>query len=649
MKANNICGFGSMAEYISDKLMKYEKDEKSLETLFKYMFCEGENVFAELTDGYRIKKITYGEIKNRILSLAPTLSEMLCEIDADSLIGLYMSNSPEWIVMLWTILASGHRPLLMNSRLPDGVLEDILVKHKVGAVISDGKIFSVKTVLASDISPIDGAKPTSRPFGSEIIFMSSGTTEDVKLCAYNGENLYYQVCDSLNIVKACPSIVDHYEGELKHLALLPFYHVFGFMAVYLWFGFFSRIFVFPKDMNPDTVRNTVKKHKVTHIFAVPMVWEAVHKATVVKIKARGDDVYAKFEKAIHLSNDKGRLGDILAHHLLSDVRDGLFGESIRFLISGGSHINPDTLYFYNGIGYHMANGYGMTEIGITSVERSLNKKILNSASIGAPFGCTEYSLNSDGVLMVRGKTRAHRIIRGNEEGVTSYDEWFCTGDLATAEDGRYLIKGRVDDLIVDESGENLNPTIAEMSLKVDGVDKLCIFADAENHPLLLVSVPGQFSPEVLCGIHDSLLRLMDEQKLGGVIKKIIFTHEKLVPGGEIKISRTKIAKRYNAGQIRTFDPRNAIKHIESILTDLEGEIRLCFASALDRDAESIGIKDDFFTDLGGNSMDYFVLLGKLKAELGIDVLQNEAGKLHTVKDFCDRVRLDAEQRSTKSE
>ena len=644
MKLNNVRDFSNLPDFIRHKLLEYEKEEKNFESLFKYMFCESENIMAEFSVGYKIKKNTYGEFKEKILNKAPVLAKKIGDLAHDSIVGLYMSNSVEWIEMFWAILACGYRPLLMNSRLSDSLLFDVLEKYSVGAVVSDGKVFPVNTILVSDVSEDVSGERLCRRFGSEMIFMSSGTTDTIKLCAYNGENLYYQISDSYNIVKTCPEIGKHYEGELKHLVLLPLYHVFGFMAMYLWFGFLARTFVFPKDLNPDTIRSSVRRHKVTHIFAVPMVWESVHKAVIAKVKAKGDRAFDKFNKGKKFVNSSGKLGDKMAAKLFSEVRDGLFGDSICFMISGGSHIDPETLYFYNGIGYHMVNGYGMTELGITSVERSDNKGVCNSASVGSPFGNTEYSIDKNGILLVKNKTRAHKILRDGEEFVTNYDEWFATSDLATCVDGRYFINGRADDLIVDESGENLNPIIAERNLRVDGVDDLCIFADKDNRPTLLVSLPGCFSKEKLEVIYDELSHRIQGEKLGGVIKKIAFTRDKLLSDVDFKISRTKIAKRYAEGKIRTFDPSNMENHIESMLSELESGLQRCFTETLGIEADRVGINDDFFTDLGGNSMDYFVLLGKVKSELGIDIADDEAGKLHTVKDFYNLVSPKTEKK-----
>lgn len=634
MKANNLHGFRTIDEYVNFKLAEYSKEPvKSFETLFRYMFDETDNVLAEKTDGYRIKRITYGEARVTVKKIALTLSKKLSDVKKDSIVGLYMANSVEWIEIFWAILAAGYRPLLMNSRLPDATLEGIISEHSVAAVISDTKEFPVATVKPSDLTENRGdAEIENSQFGSEVLFMSSGTTEQVKLCAYTGENFYYQICDSVNIIAKCPGIKAHYEGELKQLALLPLYHVFGFIAVYLWFAFFSRTLVFPKDLNPATIQNTVKKHKVTHIFAVPMVWEAVHKAVLSKVKAKGAKTYKKFNKMLGIVNKLGKLGDKLAVKFLSEVRQGLFGDSVKFLITGGSHIKPETLKFFNGIGYHLANGYGMTEIGITSVEFSNSKKMLNSASIGAPFGYTEYSVSEKGELLVRGKTMASRIITASEAKLTDFDKWFETKDLVSVQNGRYYIEGRADDLIVSENGENLNPTIAEKAIKVEGVDRLCVFADSKREPVLILSTPGCFSANQLNGIYDAVIASLKDAKLEGVIKKIYFTPEPLITGSEFKISRKKLSRKFEAGEIRVFDPKCIEKHIDELVSGLEAEIAQCFAEVLEKEPSAIGVNDNFFTDLGGNSIDYFTLLTILKSKFGIELPTSDNDRLATVKD-----------------
>ncbi len=634
MKLNNIHGFSSIDEYVQYKLSAYSAEEKNFETLFRFMFDESNNVMVETTDGYRVKKITYGEFKNNILAVTPTVAGSFSELAQGEIIGLYMANCPEWLVLFWAILSAGYRPLLMNTRLPDDTLDSLLEEYGVKGVISDGKSFSVKTVMKEDALVSSDSAFEIRPFGKEVLFMSSGTSNHVKLCAYTGENFYYQICDSANIIATCPNIKRHYDGELKQLMLLPLCHVFGFIAVYLWFGFFSRTFVFPRDLNPATIQRTVKKHKVTHIFAVPMVWEAVAKAADAKIRARGEKTYNRFKRVSSAVNSMGGVGDFVAKRFLSEVRDGLFGDSIMFLISGGSHISASTLAFFNGIGYHLANGYGMTEIGITSVEKSSARKILNTGSIGAPFGYTEYSLDEKGRLLVRGKTRAARILCDGVETVSQADEWFLTGDMMRFEKGRYFAEGRGDDLIVCENGENLNPNLVEPTLIVDGVDNLCLFAEEKKTVALVASVPGCYAKERLLSVHSALSDAVAEAKLDTVVTRIYFTNLPLIGEGEFKISRKKIADRVKNGSLRTFVISDLEKRSDELLEGLEKEIRMCFAEVLDKDPSLICKDSHFFRDLGGTSMDYYSLLGVIKEKFGAEIVYSEAMHLATVSDFA---------------
>ena len=158
MKLNNVHGFKTIEEYIDYKLNEYSKDKKDFETLFKYMFDETENVMVETSDGYRVKKVTYGEFKKRIFEITPTVCDFLADVPQGEMVGLYMSNCVEWLQLFWAILAAGYKPLLMNTRLSDEVLEGILADYSVKCVISDGKHFSVMTVMKEEaILPTDRA------------------------------------------------------------------------------------------------------------------------------------------------------------------------------------------------------------------------------------------------------------------------------------------------------------------------------------------------------------------------------------------------------------------------------------------------------------------------------------------------------------
>ncbi|MBQ8850030.1 MAG: AMP-binding protein [Clostridia bacterium] len=634
-RINNINGFPNITAYIKDKIARYEAVEKNYCNFFDFMFSERENVMAEIPDGYRIKKITYGECSDSIKAHAAAFEKALSGVQKSSIVGLYMNNGVEWIETLWCILMCGYRPLLMNSRMTDEMLERVLDDYSVTTVISDGKTFSANTLIAKSVmASADGGTYTPDVWGTEIIFMSSGTTDNVKLCAYTAENFLYQICDSLRIVEKCPQIVKGYEGEIKLLALLPFYHVFGFIAIYTWFGFFGRTFVFLKDIRPQTLLMTIQRHKVTHIFAVPLVWETVYKEAMRKIRAKGDKTYNKFIKALKIANNNALIGNALSKKAFAEIRENMFGDSICFLISGGSGIKPEILEFFNGIGYHMANGFGMTEVGITSVELSASRKIRNKGSIGNALRCTEYGVSENGELLVRGKTMASRIMQNGEESVTDFNEWFNTHDLVVCEGGRYYHRGRRDDLVICQNGENLNPEIIEKALYVKGINRLCLFADENGRPTLIVSIVDCFSSEKLRAYHKQILEKLRENHLNDEIQNIVLTSDKLIDKSDFKLSRKKVAKRYADGAYKIVDLKNTEAHIEYMLTELEGRIRDAFAESLQMNSDEIGVDEDFFADLGGSSLNYFALVDILKSQYGVELDITNETQLVTVKDFC---------------
>ncbi len=634
MRLTNIGKFSKMEDFVSWKLEEFSKEQKNFENLFNYMFSESDNIMAEFSDGYRIKKLTYGEVKGMVCKKAAALDEML-DLPKGSMVGLYMDNSLDWILVFWSILMCGYRPLLMNMRLSEVFLEQVLAEHSVGAVISDEKCFCVKTVLNKDIVQAKNEK-SGGVWGKEVIFMSSGTSDRIKLCAYSAENFYYQVANSVEIVKKSPEIANHYKGELKQLTLLPFYHVFGFIAVYLWFGFFSRTFVFLKNLNPKTIQNTVKKHKVTHLFAVPLVWEAVYKAADRSIKGRGDKTYTKFKKGINLAN-KSSLGAKLTHKSMGEVRENLFGDSIQFLISGGGAISNEALEFFNGIGYHLCNGFGMTEVGIASVEMSNKAKQRIKGSIGAPFKYNEYKIDDSGALLVRGKNMASRIYCDGEEMFTNTNEWFNSKDICEIADGSYYLCGRQSDLIVSSSGENINPQLVEGALKIPGAEGVCL-VEADGVPTLLVKSSACYSEEKVRSLMESAKAGLCELSLESEVKNIVITPESFIKSDEFKLNRKKVAARLSKGEMVTIGGASVKEKIEQLVGELENSVRDIFAQILNKEACEIGGDMSFFTDLGGSSLDYFMLSDNISAKYGVDIKAANGKSLATVNDICEFIR-----------
>lgn len=632
--------FQDIDSFVEDKLKRLDAAEGGFSDIFELMFSERENLMYEKSEGYRIKSTTYGEAYDDILRLAAALDQTL-GLPAGSTVGLSMENSLLWIEMFWAILLIGCKPLLMNLRLSRETLEQALRDCEAAAVISDGAEYSVKTVAA------DSVKLSSEPyspkiFGEELLVMSSGTSDHVKICAFSADELRSEIHNSYSIIKECELVKRHYDGHIKQLCFLPFYHVFGLIAVYLWFGFFSRSFVQLNDMQPQTIVNTIKRHKVTHIFAVPLFWETVYDQAVKTIKNRGEKTYKKFLKGLKISRALSGVpafGRAFSKKAFAEVRQNLFGDSIRFLITGGSAIRPEVMEFFNAIGYHLTDGYGMTEIGITSVELSDDSRVLNSCSVGRPLSGAEYKINESGELLVRGSVVAKYIIENGKKNVTDKTAWFNTRDIAECDNGRYRILGRTDDLIVAPNGENLNPNLTEPQLRIDGTNGVCLVSSGKT-PVLLVSVNRYITAESLDTLDLRLKRRIEELNLKGQIGKIVYISDPLLKGDEFKLNRKRLAADLSAGSLSVVDP---LALDDGGTQDaLMLHLRQIVAAALDRDESEVAPQSDFFADLGGTSLDYFAMTAKLQEDFSLPFPQSGGKTLSTVQELYDYIR-DAEK------
>ena len=628
MKVNNIGNYPNIPAFVSGKLDAFTSSGQSFRDLYAFMFSERDNILIERSVGYKIEKTTYGRCRERLERRASTLQSLLSGCAPDSLIGLCMENSVDWIELFWAILCCGHRPLLMNPRIGQDALNRMLEENDVKAVISDGPVFAVRTIPADDIAEAETPIPEG-PMGSELIVMSSGTSSHVKLCAYSAKEIASQIRDSAEIIRHCRTAQIHYDGELKLLTFLPFYHIFGLVAVYIWFAFFSRTLVLLRDYSPQTILDTIRRHKVTHVFAVPLLWERIYDEAMKTIRERGEKTERSFQKGMALARF---LPAAARKRLFREVRDNIFGDSVQFCITGGGMIRPETLRFFNGIGYWLSNGYGMSEVGITSVELSGSMSERCSGSIGQPLSSVEYRLR-DGILQLRGSSTARRV-RSDGVWKDRTEEWFSTGDLAEERDGRIHLLGRSDDLVIGPDGENLNPEILEPALTVPGVREIALISGKDRQPVVLASVP----------------RWMDRQQLDDVragiaahaaplTPRIVMTADPLMEDGDFKISRARIREKLLRDEIRVFEPEERPEAGDD--DPLLLQIRTLMAVSLGRE-EAVPAAADFFSDLGGSSLDYYALSAALEEEMGI-TLPREGEILRTAESVAKFAREETER------
>lgn len=606
--------------------------DQSMKSLYTFTFHYKDLVMCEGHDGLRTYTYSYAQMDGWIRRVAAGLYARLGA--GGRYIALEMDNSPQWIVGIWAILMSGNKPYLVNLRYPQSLTEQILKTLDIHHVLCMGSTKLPGQCL--DIAAMEGAYPSvpEDVFADELAFSSSATSMNEVICFYTGKQIAAQIFGLSDVFWDNRRISKHYKGSLKHLAFLPFYHVFGLFAVFFCFTFFGRTLVFLRDYSADTILKTCRRHQVTHIFAVPMLWHTVEKK--IWASAREQKQEEKLRKVLKFTtavqNIFPDLGSWLAKHLLRSVTDQLFGKSVMFCISGGSSLRPSAMELLNGLGYSLHNGYGMSEIGITSVELRAKPKDRNRNSIGKPFLGMEYKLDEQGVMWAKGGFLCtHKLVNGKS---MQTPQWFCTGDIMTCEDGHYYIHGRQGDVVIGENGENINPDTIESRFVLDGAKQLCVLG-LEDELSLVVQVSPYITESGVTAIKNQAYALNDTLPTATAVKKFYFTFDELAPPTAIKVSRTQLKNKVAQGQIKlTAFAQMQLNGSEGEDTPLLRRIKAVIGENLCIDVQTIGADSHIFYDLGASSLQYFSIISAISEEFSLTQYNSGEIYCYTPRELC---------------
>ena len=609
----------------------------------------------------KIKHYKYKKMRSHSYELASVLSQYLIQQPKNRPIILKCANSPHWCEIFWAILMCGYKPLLIDARTSKEGTIHVAEMSKALAVITDD-LFQYPSLMKISLSDLMEEKPRysfTPTWENEVIFSSSGTTGDVKLMVFNGENLCNQICCSLEMGKVTEDIMYPEKlGKLKILAMIPFHHIFGFVAVFLWYTFYGKTLVFPNSNTPSDIQFICQKAGVTHVYSVPLFWDSLALQITRKAALEGPQKVELLDKMIGYNTnkiDKAEAGIAASRTAKDIVQKKLLGNKVRFCISGGGFLSRETLTKINGLGYNLYDGYGMTEIGVTSVELSPIVEVRLKGRIGKPLHGVEYKIDGggqSGELLVKSPTiHIREIINGKEGPATlTPDGYFRTGDIAEKDaTGGWYLKGRIKDVIINPDGENIFPDELEIYFKdLPCVQNLCILGYSPEHNniekiALVLEIDNKATEEDLAEskkqVKESSPKLPHKVKIDGVC----LSRGKLPLANNMKVKRFVIKKALedntkeyvpidNKKETKTFEGFDS-KVIESILVPM----REIFSKVLI--LPTFKIEDDahWINDLGGDSMSYVELIRDVQDYFHIEFPESLLGQMTCVNDFVYEV------------
>ena len=627
-----------VAKVVTRNIEELKGSEQTFETIFRIIresFTS--ELFAEWLDNGTVRKMTYSEFCARSDVFASAfLSKYGAPVEGKTRIGgIYLENSPDWVAIFWGLLRSGFKPVLLNTRHSINITNDIIDELKPLFVVSlDERVKGAVTPEAVLEGISASAAPEKDYWEDEIMLVTSGSTAKPKIISHSGRTICKQVELSADIVRMNPAIQYNSKLEIKNLAFLPFYHIFGLVALLLWFTFFGRCLVFLPRYDAETIQLVCRRIGVTHFFAIPLVWNKTVAALEAEVAKQGKT--KTFNRAIRFSNGLQNVfplfGATVARGILfKKVRRQLLGEKPRFLISGGGFIPPRTLEVLNGLGYSIHNGYGLTECGILSVELEKKPKYRNDAKVGKIFANISYKLSDEGELMIP----ADHAMNGmyvDGSFVRNSEPFYPTNDIVSFDaKGRLSISGRKDDVIIGPNGENISPEEIESRIEKGSYSSMAlVYAKLPGNDsksiVLVLSNNGSLNALELStslkGVYESIDRLSMIERPAKVVTLI-----GEMPENFKGVDRKALASGLEESRYFFTECSNpSDEEIKRIRSDeyirLIDTVCGVFAEVLGKDRSEITETSNFVA-LGGDSMQYVELLSKTGEKTGKPIQMSE--------------------------
>jgi long-chain acyl-CoA synthetase len=441
------------------------KEKESLKTLKDLLEYSSEKYASKTMNAFvGGEPVSYREFGEKVKNLRETLQSL--GIGHGDKVAIYTHNTPQYSVIYFAIVSMGAIAVPLLPDFSSTEVENILnhseskalfvssrLRYKVNAInLPDMKIrFDVDTFSVyennNDENISKSVEKEIFPDDIASIIYTSGTTGKSKGVMLTHHNLIAQVKMTIKIQPVDENSV--------FLSILPLPHAYeGSLGFLLPLLGGSSVYYLEKSPTPAILLPAMQKIKPTHILTVPLIPEKIFKASILP----------QFNKhAITRYLYKTSIGRKLLHRIAGKKLHKTLGGRLVFFGVGGAKLNYYTERFLYEAKFPYAIGYGLTETApLLSAALTYNVK---PGSAGFKLEEVDMKINDVndcgiGELWVKSPSLMKGYYKEPELTNTAItpDGWFKTGDLVNVNSlGRIYIKGRLKNVILTSSGENIYP------------------------------------------------------------------------------------------------------------------------------------------------------------------------------------------------
>ncbi len=439
---------------------------------FPAMFAESLSKFREQNALSFVGEspMKYKDVDNNINALIAYLEDK--GIKQGDKVAILSSNMPNWGIAYFAITFMGAIAVPLLPDFHTNEIKNILnhseskilfvsknLKHKIDNFSND----SLKTVIDIDNFSSNTDKNQSNSFNINnkpqktykvneedlaVLIYTSGTTGSSKGVMLTHKNICFDCI-------ACKKIQAVDKSD-RFLSILPLSHTYENtlgMILPLFSG--ACVYYLKKPPVSSVLLPALKMVKPTIMLSVPLIIEKIYRTNIKPAFEKSKTTRLLYKLPII----RKKLNAIAGNKLMET-----FGGELKFFGIGGAKVDKTVEQFLIEAKFPYAIGYGLTET--SPLIAGTAPKDTKLQAIGpTPEGITMKINNPDpktgeGEVWAKGDNIMlgyYKDEKQTKEVITN-DGWFRTGDLGVIDKDGYLsVKGRIKNVIVEASGENIYP------------------------------------------------------------------------------------------------------------------------------------------------------------------------------------------------
>ncbi len=416
---------------------------------------------------------TYGGFGNKTREI----SELLLKnnVKFGDKVGVLSQNMPNWGVAFMASAAFGRVAVPMLPDFSETEISNIVKHSECKAIFVSKKLYhklteeaisQINLIVEIDSFTVLKGENISEAERDEIsklhsntnhtphemdlatIIYTSGTTGNSKGVMLSHKNLISHLYSAMEMR---PS----FEWDVW-LSILPLSHTLECSLSFLLpLSSGSQVYYLDKAPTPTVLMQALKSIRPTTLLVVPLIIEKIYRNSILpKINAK--PITAKMYKTT--------LGRKFLHYMAGKQMKKMFGGRMRFFGIGGAKLDGTVEQFLYEAKFPYAIGYGLTECSPLLAGAAPHQVEWQTTGPAVP-GVTLKINNPDpitgeGEVVAKGDNIMAGYYKNPEATADAFtsDGWFRTKDLGYIDSKGWLsIRGRLNNMIVGASGENIYP------------------------------------------------------------------------------------------------------------------------------------------------------------------------------------------------